>query len=201
MANTLTRKLGPLTVWQWVAIGGGTGLLLYLYERNKKPSEGEEGSSLVGSTNNPISGGGGGGEYQPSPVAGPIGEPGPPGPAGLSAPEISEARLENIEGQIERLNKPPTGKSTVAPQGHNSFPLVNPANGQKYKQVKEKGHTVHLYENGHKVVLAARSRTKAGSTAKPSHARPKRLSVPKSTAHKAPVKPAKKPAKKAKARR
>lgn len=200
MADPLTRKLGPLPVWQWVAIGGGTGLLLYLYERNKAPA-GEESASLAGSTNNPISGGGGGEGAQGLPVAGPIGEPGIPGPPGTPAAEISTTRLEAIEGQIERLNKPPTGKSTVAPQGSNKFPLTNPANGQKYKQVHEKGKTVHVYASGKRVVLGARPKTKAGHTAKPSHAKAPRLKVPTAAAHKAPV-PAKKPAaKKVKARR
>lgn len=196
--NALTRKLGPLPVWQWVAIGGGTGLLLYIYEKNKKPAE-ETGPGLAASTPNPFGGGGAGGGGEGlglgQPVAGPIGEPGPigaPGPPGVS--EIAPARIEAIESEIAALNSPPTAKKGTAPQ-KNPFPFTNPTNGQKYRTEKKNGKTIHVYANGHRVVLANhRSKTKAGHTAKPSHARPKKLAVKHAAAHKAPAKPTHPPA-------
>lgn len=212
MANPLVKKLGPLETWQWLALGGGGGLLLYLYERNKKPSEETPTSELAGSTNNPLtegSGTGGGAEgNSPTPAPGPIGEPGPAGVPGTPAEipaGLSEARINALEGEVERLNNPPVGSHTVAPQAKaNPYPLVNPANGQHYKIVHEKGKVVHQYANGHKVVIGKKSKTKAGHTAPVSHARPKPLKVkakrPAPKPQRKPVHhaaaPAKKPAKK-----
>lgn len=185
MANPLTNKLGPLETWQWLAIGGGGGLLLYLYERNKKPKE-ETGTELAGSTTNPLaegagtSGGGEGNSSQPAPVPGVIGEPGPAGAPGTPAEPsgISEARLEALEASVERNNNPPVGSHTVAPVHKGAaFPLVNPANGEHYKVTHEKGKTVHVYHSGRKVVVGAKSKTKAGHTAPAKHGRPKPLKV------------------------
>lgn len=212
MANPLTNKLGPLATWQWLAIGGGGGLLLYLHERNKAPKE--EGTELAGSTTNPLTegatpGGGSGESAQPAPVPGVIGEPGPAGAPGAPGEpsQIDEARLEAAESAIERLNVPPVGSHTVAPQAKGqAFPLVNPANGEHYKVVHEKGKTIHKYHSGRAVVVGgAKSKTKAGHTAPAKHGRPKPLKVkPKAkpkpphvvASHAQPRSAAKKPAKK-----
>lgn len=46
-ADDLTKKVGPLKLWQWIAIGGGGILAYYLYERYKSGSSSSSSSSSV----------------------------------------------------------------------------------------------------------------------------------------------------------
>jgi hypothetical protein len=200
--NPLTHKLGPLPLYQWLLIGGGLGAAIYLYEKDHKSTAEEPKEELAGSTNNPLTGGGGGGESGTGGgsvpgVAGPIGEPGPAGAPGAPAPapEVSAAK----EAAAPGLNTPPVGTEIVASQLHgaanpsDTYKQVN-AKGEHYKTiVKKDGEVIHQYigkkkgEKGRQVVVKPprKGTTKAGDTAKRSHAR----KPPLKAVHKPPPRP------------
>jgi hypothetical protein len=56
LVNGLSRKLGPLKLWQWIAIGAALGGAIYLYRKNQQPA---------GVSNEEIFGGTGTGAYGP----------------------------------------------------------------------------------------------------------------------------------------
>ncbi len=196
----LDKKIGPLKLWQWLVIGGGTGVLVYLYER-KKSSEGvnpEEEEKLLGALSRAGGGGGegssAGGSSLPVPgLEGPAGAPGISGPQGESPARTLEAQVENLEKQeqdlqakqaaIEAKNKPPT-------QSHNGAPHALPkgyvknSKGEAYRTVIKGNNIFHEYKNrkGPSKVV----RVGAVHKAKPPAKRPK----PKPVAHRVTAKKA-----------
>jgi hypothetical protein len=220
MANALTKKLGPLQAWQWLAIGGGGGLMLYLYERNKSStgSETPEGE-LAGSTNNPFGEGGGStgaGETTAAtaPAAGPIGEPGPGGAPGTPAQELSAGQLETLNKVEEGLNSPPVGTQAVAPVtpatqfGSRDFTrkTLTGKTGAEFQTKTIKGKLAHVYDAAvqggqtvkgvggkDNVVFLARS-TGAGKTTKADRSKKPPLKAPKPKPTPKPEKPKPKPA-------
>lgn len=154
--NQLQKKLGPLKLWQWIAIGGGTGLALYWYKKSHGESanpevnpEAEE-KLLAGLSRGGGSGGGGegGGVSAPMPLDG---IEGPPGIAGVSGPAGEsvnvgglETRLDSLEHQLV-ANNPPALTHTAAPKVNPQHLTRNPANGEMYKTVTKGGKTYHEY--------------------------------------------------------
>lgn len=167
----LSKKVGPLDVWQYVAIGTGLGVIYYVYKKNHTEANPEEESKLqkekelleeelsaTRSGGNPLAGSGsGGGSSNSGPTAaevaalvpaGPAGAPGAPGAEG-EAPQT--AKVENY-GEVG--NTPPTGTQTVAPQKA-SLSGAN-AKGEHYTvAVGKNGIIYHDYANGRKVALTA----------------------------------------------
>ena len=218
-SNPLRKKIGPLEVWQYVAIGTSAGFMYYLYEKKKGDST-EPKEELAASTPNPYAPGGGGsgesggGAALPG-VPGVIGEPGPAGAPGTPGASLTPEQETTLTQAAEALNKPPTASSTVAPQAKPKPAAGEPKTTHTVNKYGEH-FTVHEYASGRKEVFqtaaekaAAKGeralynrthkKTKAGDTAKRSHARPKPLkAAPRHVAKKAkpparkPVKPKKK---------
>lgn len=157
--NELKKKIGPLELWQWLALGAAAGAaLLILHKKGggeAKEVNPEEEEKLLGAL---ARSGGGGGETggggssggvgaEPAAVAAPIpGEPGPQGPQGES---VNLTPLENQIGHVEQElaeNHPAAAQAkTTAPAAKNQGLVKNPANGEAYKTVHEKGKTYHVY--------------------------------------------------------
>lgn len=191
----LDKKIGPLKLWQWLVIGGGTGILIYLYEK-KKSSEGinpEEEEKLLGALSR---GGGGGGEGStgssgsslPVPgLEGPAGAPGPAGPQGPvgEAPARTlEAQVENLEKQTQSLqsevakNNPPAKSHTSAPQALPKGYVKN-KKGEAYRTVVKGNGIFHEYKN-----RTGPSKVVKIGTVHKAAPKPKRTSRPKPVAHK-----------------
>jgi hypothetical protein len=164
--NPLRKKVGPLEVWQYLTIGTGAGLMLYLYK--KKHAEGkevnpEEEEKLLGGLSK--GGGGGGGEGAgvwgdgqgsgnlgvPG-VEGPKGQEGIAGPAGDQGP-AGEAPSAGLEAQVNALqedlakNQPPSagthnGAAQATPKG-----WTKNAKGELYRQVIKGDKIVHEYKD------------------------------------------------------
>jgi hypothetical protein len=206
----LDKKLGPLKLWQWVAIGTAAGVAVYLYKKSSESATAkevnpEEEEKLLGALDKAAGSGGGGEGSSGSNVAAPgpvglTGEPGAPGPAGAAPETVNlapiEASISNLEHQLA-TNNPPTVSHNTASQkkGVGEFTHVNPANGQHYKVVSEKGKTVHVYQNGHRVVVGspkkatgAQQKPKAPKRPKPTPIH-KRVTVHHVAPHKAAPKP------------
>jgi hypothetical protein len=173
--NVLTRKAGPLKVWQWGAIGGGLGLgFLLLHKKAAEPTEAEEDALLGGAGRGGGVGSGGGGSVESVPATpsapgtvGEVGAPGPAGEAGIAGPAGENPSAE-LNSQVASL------ASKVLSIEHHGAPQTpgpgwlqnkepgNPRQGQYYKIVKGKnGKEEHVYKSGAKIVTK-----KASSTAK-----------------------------------
>lgn len=139
----LRKKVGPLEVWQYAAIGTGLGGILYLY-KSKKGGGGEEEKSQkekelleeeLAATRfggNPLGGAGSGGGSSGGtptaiptaaeiasnihPEAGVAGAPGAPGAPGEGLSEAQENALNSLVEGREAGNNPPTGSQQTAPQ-------------------------------------------------------------------------------------
>lgn len=214
MADTgkgLHKKLGPLEVWQYVAIGTSAGFMYYLYkkktEEGAETAAGEKEGEYIGG--NPLAGGGGSGSNPGTgPTAaeiaalvpiGPAGAPGAPGPPGEAGAAGAPSTTPETPG--DTLNNPPTGKAAAAPQKRNLPNIGEGTNkkGEKYtiSRVTKNGvkYVVHTYHNGRKEFMKVAGKgkgSKAGDTHKPSRARKPPLKAPK---------PKPKPAPKHKAKR
>jgi|HubBroStandDraft_4_1064222.scaffolds.fasta_scaffold02983_17 hypothetical protein len=206
--NPLTHKLGPLPLYQWLLIGGGLGAALYLYEKDHKSTAEEPKEELAGSTNNPFAGGGGSGEGGGASslpgIAGPIGEPGPAGAAGAPGAQLTAGQEATLSAAAERLNNPPVGAETVAPQAKAVPSAKAKGEPKTTHEVNKNGEhfTVHTYADGKvekfqttaeqaadAVERAAtkKAKTKAGDTGKISHAK----KAPLKARHVPPPKPKK----------
>lgn len=194
----LEKKIGPLKLWQWIVIGGGTGVLVYLYEK-KKSSEGvnpEEEEKLLGALSRAGGGGGEGssgtsGATLPVPgLEGPAGAPGIAGPAGENPARTLEAQVENLERQTQTLqseltkNNPPAKSHTSTPQGLPKGYVKN-SKGEAYRTVVKGNGIFHEYKNrsGPSKIV------KVGTVHKPAP-KPKRTTRPKPIAHKVAAKKA-----------
>lgn len=156
----LSKKLGPLKLYQWAILGVGAGGLIYLLTRHSGSTESQE--STLGPVGTQGAGGAGGGSLEPLPplevptppaeqigAIGPIGEPGPPG-------ANPSAALEELPGEVSQINSRLKAlEHAQAPKASNhAFPLTNSKTGEKYKVVREKnGRVVHVYKSGKKVVV------------------------------------------------
>lgn len=200
----MNRKIGKFKLWQLLALGAGIGFIIYEYEKGK-PKGNAEGSELVASTNNPLGGGFGGGGLgemsqpvifpaEPG-VPGPAGTPGPPGaePATLTPQEVAE-----VNAIASGLNNPHPKSSKKNSPVSQKYPQTNPLTGKKYRTVHEHGKTIHVYQDGRRVVVAAKKAARkvhnplhkesaGGNVNARSHARPKPLKA-KKHATKAPTK-------------
>lgn len=206
--NPLRKKVGPLEVWQYVAIGTSAGFMYWLYKKKKSETSEvnpEEEEKLLGALDKGAGGGGGegtAGSVNPTtaPAAeGPKGEAGPAGPAGSPGPQ-GEAPSAGLEAQVNALeedlvkNQPPTqthnGAAQALPKGY-----VKNSKGEAYRTVVKGNGIFHEYlkRTGASKIL------KVGTVHKP--AKPaKRVTKPKPVAHKIAVQkaPAKHAAAKAK---
>jgi hypothetical protein len=162
--NELKKKVGPLELWQWIAIVGGGALAYYLYERKKSSSEvnPEEEEKLLGALSKAGGGGGEGntgsiGSTTAAPAAeGPKGEVGPAGGAGNTGPqgEAPSAGLENQVAGLEaktasleqKLNKPPATSHTSAAQALPKGYVKN-SKGEAYRTVVKGKNIFHEYLN------------------------------------------------------
>jgi hypothetical protein len=196
----LHKKLGPLEVWQYVAIGTSAGFMYYLYSQKKTAGEetaaGEKEGEYIGG--DPLTGGGGGsnpGGAGSGPTAaeiaalvpvGPAGAPGAPGPPGEAGAAGAPSTTPETPG--DTLNNPPTGKATTAPQKKTLPNIEEGTNkkGEKYtiSRVTKNGvkYVVHTYRNGRKEFMKVAGKgkgSKAGDTHKPSRARKPPLKAPK----------------------
>lgn len=126
----LRKKVGPLEVWQYLAIGGSLGFIYYLYtSKSKSKKEGlspEEEEKLLGA----LRAGAGGSESVPGgiPSSPPtttasVGEPGPPGTpgvAGAAAPVgegVTQGELAATNAKIEALQNTKTGAGLTSATG------------------------------------------------------------------------------------
>lgn len=156
----LDKKLGPLKLWQWMVIGGGTGVAYYLYEKNKGSQaevNPEEEEKLLGALDRSAGGGGsGGGEAGSGQLGvpgtvGPAGEAGIAGPAGNQGPQ-GEAPSAGLESKVSALeedlvkNNPPTTSHTGAPQ---ALPKGEHRNGKGeiFRTVVKGNGIFHEYAN------------------------------------------------------
>jgi hypothetical protein len=203
--NELKKKVGPLALWQWIAILGGSALAFYLYEKKKGETpevNSEEEEKLLGALEK--AGGGGGGEGNvgtsgstatPVPAAtGPEGVPGIAGPAGVAGPQ-GEAPSAGLEAKVSALeedmvkNQPQTTSHTGGPQGLPKGYVKN-SKGEAYRTVTKGNGIFHEYLNR----KGASKILKVGTVHKPA-AKTKRVVKPKPVAKKvAPKKVAPKPA-------
>lgn len=221
--NELNKKLGPLKLWQWLVIGLGTGGVIYLWKRSHEGSTAkevnpEEEEKLLGALRAAGSGGGGessGGGGSNVAAPGPVGLTGEAGAPGIAGPQGEafnpapiESRLSSVEQQLSQNNPAAALTHTAAPakKAAGDFTHVNPANGQHYKIEHEKGKTVHVYRNGHRVVVGG-AKKPTGHQQKPRPAkRPKphpihkRVTVHHPAPHRAAPKPVHHPAPKRKRR-
>jgi hypothetical protein len=170
----LSKKVGPLDIWQYIAIGTGLGVILYVYKKNhaskgegnaelekaqkEKELAEEEASNLrfngPSSAGGGNTGAGGGGTSQTGPTAAEIAalvQPGPAGAPGAAGPPGESA---------QSFNTPPTGEASVAPiatrQTHApTNPLIGKnAKGEQYTlKFNSKGQPEHVYKGGRTVVL------------------------------------------------
>jgi hypothetical protein len=198
----LEKKVGPLKLWQWGIIVGGTGLAYYLYERKKATSSEvnpEEEEKLLGALSKAGGGGSNGastGESTLKPPEGPAGIAGPAGPAG-PAGENPSAALSALPAQFEALsaktsaletdiekNQPQTKAHTAAAQATPKGWVRNTA-GELYRVVDKGNAIYHEYKDrtGPSKILKVAEK----HTAKPPAKRPK----PTPLAHKVVSKPAK----------
>lgn len=149
----LDKKLGPLKLWQWLAIGGTAGVALYLYNRNHQAAKvnPEEEEKLLGALRSAGSGGGGegGAVAAPGPI-GIVGEPGIAGPQGSQGPAGESVNLAPIEASISSLehqlatNNPPTVTHNTAAQAKGRGVVKN-SKGESYRTVTRNGKTFHEY--------------------------------------------------------
>jgi hypothetical protein len=220
--NELQKKLGPLKLWQWIVIGGGTGIAVYWYKKSHGEAanpevnpEAEE--KLLGALR--AGGGGGGGEGAgvgaPAPLdglEGPAGVAGPAGPPGEAAPLPTPLAENDLVGHQLLHNNPPSLAHNTAPKVNPQHLTRNPANGEMYRTVHKGGKTIHEYPHrkgpNKSVVIGGKGHGKpTGHAAKPHKAKPKpvpihrRVTVHAAPPHRAapkPVthKPAKPPARK-----
>lgn len=213
----MTKKLGPLKVWQWGAIvGGGLGLYLLLHHK----SEVKEGPELVGSTNNPLGGGegnlGGAGlgstGLQGEP--GPVGEPGPAGAEGkegIAGTTLTPKQLDDLEKAGNALNNPPTIKSAKSAKPikvkHHAQPKDRHGKKRSHhgatdhvRKGHREAHQAHQRERRTGKVHTPKgehSRAHAAAVAPRSHAKPgafkvHRPSTPRIVARPHPAKPGRK---------
>lgn len=159
MMGELKKKIGPLELWQWIAIGTAAGVALYLFKSGHATAKAEvnpeEEEKLLGSLER---GGGGGGETGGSSAGTPAvaaPEVGPAGPAGAAgeSPNIAplEAGLQAVQSDEAALraelqnNNPPSAETHQgAAQGKGSQ-LVKNSKGEGYRTVEKKGKTFHEY--------------------------------------------------------
>jgi hypothetical protein len=161
----LDRKLGPLKLWQWGLIGGGTVLAYYLYEKHKGSGaevNPEEEEKLLGGLEKAGGGGGSGGsegstsqtvpststgpEGAPG-IAGPSGEPGGQGPQGEAPSAGLEAKVSALE-EDQVKNNPPTGSHNGAAQ---ALPKGEFRNNGAVERTFVKGNGIfHQYLSGPK---------------------------------------------------
>jgi hypothetical protein len=167
MENVLTRKAGPLKVWQWGAIGGGLGLGYLLLAKKGTSTEEPKEEPILGGLGSGISGVGGGGVESvpatpttPTPVAptgevgapGPAGEPGPEGQPGESPSPNTGAEIASLAAKIKSIEHHGAPQSPGPGWIQNKEP-GNSRNGQYYKIVKGKnGKEEHVYKSGVKIV-------------------------------------------------
>ena len=200
----MKKKIGPLELWQWLLIGGGTVLAYYLYESKKKSSSEvnpEEEEKLLGALDKATGGGGGSGGSEgnttstaatPVPsTPGPEGVAGVAGPAGPAGPQ-GEAPSAGLEAQVNALeqdvikNQPPATSNTSAPQKLPKGEFKNAQNGLiERKFIKGKG-IFHEYVTGGKGIKKG-TVYKVGTVHKPK-APAKRVTKPKPVAKKVAAK-------------
>jgi hypothetical protein len=194
----LKKKVGPLELWQWILILGGSALAFYLYEKHKSGAEvnPEEEEKLLGALDKATGGGGSGGGTEtgsfgsqtPVPASvGPEGVPGIAGPAGEAGPQ-GEAPSADLEAKVSALeedmvkNQPQTTSHTGAPQGLPKGYVKN-SKGEAYKTEVKGNGIFHVYLNR----KGASKILKVGTVHKPK-APAKRVTKPKPVAHKVAAK-------------
>lgn len=161
--KALDKKLGPLKYWQWLVIGGGTGIAYYLYKKShesKAEVNPEEEEKLLGGLDKGTGGGGSGGGEGSATGTGQIGVPGIPGPAGevgiagpagIAGPQ-GEAPSAGLEAKVNALeedrikNNPPTGSHNGAPQGLPKGESRN-SKGEVFKTERKGNGIYHVYPN------------------------------------------------------
>ncbi len=131
--NVLTRKIGPLPTWGWVAIGGG-GILAWAYFKRKKGGGGLFGGGKPGKHKHQEGAGGkpqaflvppyvGVWTYQAFPPENEAPEKGEPVAAHMRKRHRRGEDNENLEPEAEPLpqpghhRKPPPGRIHVPPDG------------------------------------------------------------------------------------
>jgi hypothetical protein len=198
----LKKKVGPLELWQWILILGGSALAFYLYEKKKGETpevNSEEEEKLLGALEK--AGGGGGsagtetgsfGSQTPVPASvGPEGVPGIAGPAGEAGPQ-GEAPSAGLEAKVNALeedvvkNQPPTTSHTGAPQALPKGEFKNAQNGLIERTFTKGNGVFHEYVTGGKGIKKG-TVFKVGTVHKPA-AKPKRVVKPKPVAHKVAAK-------------
>jgi hypothetical protein len=154
----LQKKLGPLKLWQWLVIGGGTGVAYYLYKKHQESKaevNPEEEEKLLGALERSGGGGSGGGETGGNTgslnVPSTPGPEGAPGPAGVQGPsgEVPSAGLEARVNALEEdrvKNNPPTGSHNGAPHGLPKGESRN-AKGEIFRTVARGNKIYHEYIN------------------------------------------------------
>jgi hypothetical protein len=188
----VNEKLGPLKLWQWLAIGGALGVGWYLYKKSKASSTGEVNpeaeEKLLAALGAQQGGGGegaGGGNTGVAAPMGPTGEVGGQGVPGIAGPagetfnaQPIESRLQSVEHQLA-TNNPPSISHNTAAQGTGAGLVRNPANGEMYRSIKLNGKTYHEYPGrtgpDKRILVGAKPHNKpTGHAAKPKPAkRPK----------------------------
>jgi hypothetical protein len=162
--KALDKRLGPLKLWQWGLIGGGTVLAYYLYEKDKEAKaevNPEEEEKLLGALDKGAGGGGSGGSEgnttstgTPVPAAeGPKGQEGMAGPAGIAGP-AGEAPSAELEAKVSALEEDQV-KNNPATSSHNGAPQALPKgefrNNGAIERTFTKGNGIfHQYLSGPK---------------------------------------------------
>jgi hypothetical protein len=158
----LQKKVGPLKLWQWLAIVGGGGLTYYIYKKShesKAEVNPEEEEKLLGALDRGTGGGGSGGAGEGS--ASPIGVPGvegPKGESGISGPQgeagitgaQGEAPSAGLEAQVNALQED-LNKNNPKTLSHNGAPQALPkgesrnGKGEIFKTVRKGNGIYHVY--------------------------------------------------------
>lgn len=132
MKGALTKKLGPLKLYQWMLIGAAVGGVFYIYKKGHSASPGSEMESLPGAGGPAGAGGGGVGsepaepklELPPPPNERPEREPNfesPPPPEGNRETFPEQSAIDKIKeaGEVveeaRKIEKQLQGKHTHSP--------------------------------------------------------------------------------------
>lgn len=187
----MTKKVGPLKLWQWAAIvGGGLGLYLLLHHKTE-PKEAENlGPLKVGLGNEPGFGGGGVGSPFPgfgevglAAAPGPVGAPGPQGEPGAPGRQLTPAQEEALDKFTLSLNNPPIPKARTskAIKRHPRSKIKSKRKGTSPAHAKAHKAIHHQAAKEHRATVrtpaAQHVHTGAGAVARRSHGAPKPLVV------------------------
>lgn len=188
--NPLRKKLGPLEVWQYAAIGISLGGILYLYKKGSenKSNTPEEEEHLLGALRSAP-----GGESIPSgisntPMTPGVGEPGPPGiPGEPGAPGAPGAVAETAgQEQVKKEMSPHVSAPPAKTASKVRHITRTNANGVvEHFTVHGSGKTARVFQTPAEKAAAARALaarkgksqpakargTHKGTTGKPNHSK------------------------------